>query len=590
VNVRTVMAFAALLVWLVMGCTPVFAEDGEYIVKDGDVLWKIADAYGVTVQEIAESNRLASSDLIHPGQVIIVRQEEPNYLSEEELQKFSKAVAYARQEIDSLNSTLSDIGAKYPEVSTEGNQAYQYINKVLNTKKYFYDIVICDKDTNVLNVATKYDEPWIGLNLARTDRMNELFVDHPVFILKGLASSDGTPFIYASVPYKYEDEAGDNSGWVIAYIDPYTFFSELSTMFIGMDVNIGIVGTDGVTVYDSDMTEIGKNVLTDTVYSGFEELKQLLSEEMIPQERGEGSYHFYSSGMGSAIKKYIQWDSLSVFDKELRIYINTENAGRTDVDSKAVSLREFSQNELQAFGNGKGMLERMFSDWEEHVDDAKAVYEANGEDSEEFLDALRDISVESGIARDVYFVNTEKFISKAYPEYKGGKPWDTVCKYSSGALTLEERPFWIEPYYVASDYDSPVAKMTAMGYPIIIDGTLKGWIISTIRVYELAAQVSQLNSVGEDVNYTLVGSDGAVLYDGDMAEVGENINDSSIYKSIPEFQEFLTNEFMRNSSGEAEYEFYGGGMTRPTKKRIIWTTLSMLGSEFKFSMNSEWDR
>lgn len=587
-NIKKVMVVAALLVCFAMGYTPVFAEDDEYTVKDGDVLWKIAAEHNMTTEEIVEINKLSNPDLIFPGQIIRVKQEKSNYLSEEELQKFSKAVAYAQQEINSLNSALSDIGHKYPEMSVDGNQVYQYMNKTLNTKKYFYDIVICDKDTNILNVATKYDEPWIGLNLKKTDRMNELFVDRPVFILKGLDSSDGTPFIYASVPYK--GKAGNNSGWVIAYIDPYSFFSALSSMFIGMDVNIGIVGTDGVTVYDSDMTEIGKNTLTDTVYSGFEELKQLLSEKMIPQKQGEGSYHFYSSGMGSAIKKYIQWDSLSAFDKELRIYINTEKTGGIDADSNTESLRNFSQNELKAFESGKNVLQTMFSDLQKSVNDAIQVYEINGEESEEFINSLKDISVESGIARDVYFVNTEKYISKAYPVYKSGKPWDTVIKSSSTPVTFKEKPFLIDPCNLAADYDSPVTKIIGMGYPVIKDGNLKGWIISTIRVYELAAQLSKLNSVGEDVNYTLVNRDGTVLYDGDMAEVGENINDSSIYKSIPEFQDFLVNNYMKNPNGEAEYKFYGAGMTKPTKKRIIWTTLNILGNDFKFSMNSEWDR
>ena len=48
------------------------ASDTDYTVQGGDTLLKIAASYGVTVQEIATANKIASSSLIHVGQRIII--------------------------------------------------------------------------------------------------------------------------------------------------------------------------------------------------------------------------------------------------------------------------------------------------------------------------------------------------------------------------------------------------------------------------------------------------------------------------------------------------------------------------------------
>lgn len=48
------------------------AQENSYIVKSGDVLWKIAEMLGSTWQKIAEYNKLKNPHLIYPGQKILI--------------------------------------------------------------------------------------------------------------------------------------------------------------------------------------------------------------------------------------------------------------------------------------------------------------------------------------------------------------------------------------------------------------------------------------------------------------------------------------------------------------------------------------
>lgn len=63
----TVFILVALLVILSIGV--VFA-DSSYVVKSGDVLWKIAAKYNTTYQKLAEYNKISNPNLIFPNQVI----------------------------------------------------------------------------------------------------------------------------------------------------------------------------------------------------------------------------------------------------------------------------------------------------------------------------------------------------------------------------------------------------------------------------------------------------------------------------------------------------------------------------------------
>ena len=47
-------------------------EEESYVVKSGDVLWKIAEKFKTTWQKLAEYNKLKNPHLIFPGQKILI--------------------------------------------------------------------------------------------------------------------------------------------------------------------------------------------------------------------------------------------------------------------------------------------------------------------------------------------------------------------------------------------------------------------------------------------------------------------------------------------------------------------------------------
>jgi hypothetical protein len=52
--------------------------------------------------------------------------------------------------------------------------------------------------------------------------------------------------------------------------------------------------------------------------------------------------------------------------------------------------------------------------------------------------------------------------------------------------------------------------------------------------------------------------------------------------------DYIQNEYQPNREGQAQYEFYGAGMTEIIPKRVVWKTMTFMWNDFKLSMNSEW--
>lgn len=490
-----------------------------------------------------------------------------------EADPLSDGKAYLQEEMDGLQSILEEIGSSVGDAAPGDQAIYAMLNEQLNSKTYFYDILLTDAQTNVTQVASKVDAPFIGLNLKSINTLNELFVDSPMLVIKQNANSDDTPFLYASVPT-------ENGGWVIAYIDPYSFGAEFSSFAIGQDLDLGIMDTNGTNIYTNNMTEIGKNILTDPMYDAFTQMQTLVQKQIIPNQQGQGTYTYNATGSKQAVDKEIKWDTVTAFGQELRVYANTEPGSNSSVSE----LRAFTAEELSWLDQASDYINDEFTTLETLTDAAVSAYQESGPDSPAFSTALAQISQDSLIAKNVVFVDTDNMIVTSFPTYLEGISFD-LYDLDIPSLTSDRQPFITEVNF--SDVQTSALKQLGFVTPVVKDDEIAGYILVQARLFDLAADLSSLKEIGQNVNFMLTDSQGTILYDGDIAEVGKNIYNDDLY-SDGTLQDYLQNEFKTNPEGESSYEFYGAGMTEIIPKEVTWKTITFMWENFKLSMNSEW--
>lgn len=500
--------------------------------------------------------------------------------SNEELFEFTKAKAMISEEMSSLQDILDDITLIYPYIHDDNGKIYHMLNGFINQKEYLYGLTICNDEKIITDVASSYNKKNLGLNLSMFDYSKHLFREQASIFMTTKINDNDIPMILITNPLQLH---GKTIGWSIMFIDAFAFSAHISSMTVGLDINIGILDQTGKMMYDSDVNEVGRNVLDDPIYDGFDALRELIKTDLLVNLSGTGMYEFYTSGMGSKTLKHIKWDTINAFNKHFKIFINTE--------TKSVSEKlytDFTDAHHQAYKKHLEQVEHFFSNIEKDVESSIKICVEKGSNSEAFQTSLNQVYMNNPVVRHLYYINRETMmIERAYPIYETGIAWETFAKSASKVPVLKDKTFYIDTFVISSDYRGAVNKTIGFGVPVIAEGVLKGWVVGAIRIYELAAALLNISETGVDVNYMLLNEDGTTLFEEDIFEVGKNLYTDPIYTDSIALKTFVKDRLLTEPSGSGEYEFYGVGMTKPINKKIVWNSFEFAGSRFIFTMNLE---
>lgn len=166
----------SLLLGLAMILSPSISVHAEtYIVQSGDVLWKIAEKYDKTWQELAEKNQLENPHLIYPGDKIIIPEDI-------ELTNKEKVVAVLESIETGDNSAIEYINPnKYIQhnLSTEdGLEGFGKLLSSLPKGSAKVNVIRAFEDGDYVITQTDYDffGPKVGIDVFRFE--NGLIVEH----------------------------------------------------------------------------------------------------------------------------------------------------------------------------------------------------------------------------------------------------------------------------------------------------------------------------------------------------------------------------------------------------------------------------
>lgn len=93
---------------------------------------------------------------------------------------------------------------------------------------------------------------------------------------------------------------------------------------VGFTVNVWVVQTDGLIIYDNNPNEINLNVLTDEPFIKFPDLLAC-ARNIVAQQSGVGHYTFITKGAKVVHGKSAQWTSAQCGGREWRIVMNFED-------------------------------------------------------------------------------------------------------------------------------------------------------------------------------------------------------------------------------------------------------------------------
>lgn len=146
---------------------------------------------------------------------------------------------------------------------------------------------------------------------------------------------------------------------------------------------------------------------------------------------------------------------------------------------------------------------------------------------------------------------------------------------SSGKPVLSSMFMTVEGFYAVS-----------LAYPVFSsEGQLIGFVSVVLQPYALMRNIIQPRMAGFPSIETLaIQTDGRVIYDKDILQVGKMTFSDPLYQSYPGLLE-LAQRIAHTESGEGSYIFPASLGKDPVKKATTWTTISLHGTEWRLVLS-----
>jgi hypothetical protein len=111
-------------------------------------------------------------------------------------------------------------------------------------------------------------------------------------------------------------------------------------------------------------------------------------------------------------------------------------------------------------------------------------------------------------------------------------------------------------------------------------GNLIGLVDMLIRPESFLSTIIVPEVQGLPIDVWVMQTDGRILYDPDVEEIGRNLFEDPLYQPFTQLLS-LGKKIAVESSGSGYYEFFGRGLIKQVKKKASWVTVGLHGTEWR---------
>ena len=151
-------------------------------------------------------------------------------------------------------------------------------------------------------------------------------------------------FFAVDVEYPVIGSDGKYIGCVSLIFKPEELLSRIvPPLLSGVPVDIWVMEPEGRILYDTDSSEIGRNLFTSPDYRSYPELLKL-GHRIAVNPEGDGSYRYRAHGESSLVTKTAHWESIAFYGASWRvvgIHVQKDKSGsKVKRNAPAMSLEE----------------------------------------------------------------------------------------------------------------------------------------------------------------------------------------------------------------------------------------------------------
>jgi len=223
----------------------------------------------------------------------------------------------AQLELDSLDLDTASVASQLAKTGLSGQDARLVLTQLLGKHNYIVDVAATDPAGVMVTLAPDSYSKFEGTDVSKQDVSIEYNRTRKPMLSKVFKAVEG--FSAVILVWPIVSARNENLGSTSVLFKSEAFFTGIVDPIVkGKDLEIMVMQQDGLSLYDTDKSQIGRNLFTDPMYQTYSDL-QALGKQVAASNSGTGSYSFPPAGGGQAVKKHVYWVSIGLHDTSWRL-------------------------------------------------------------------------------------------------------------------------------------------------------------------------------------------------------------------------------------------------------------------------------
>jgi hypothetical protein len=225
--------------------------------------------------------------------------------------------AITQGQLNDLDMAVADSSYQLSAAGIEGEKARSILLNLTNSSPYFTEATTGSPEGKIVTAEPALFRNSEGTDISKNNATIRLMqtkspIFSPVFrLVEGYDAS--------IISYPVFSASGQFIGAIGAIIKPADLLgSIIEPRLLKTNYSVTVIQTDGLSLYDSDPSQVGKNLFDDPMYQSYPQLLAL-GKNVVAERSGMGSYIFLNKEHDRNVTKEVYWTSVGLHGNEWRL-------------------------------------------------------------------------------------------------------------------------------------------------------------------------------------------------------------------------------------------------------------------------------
>jgi basic membrane protein A and related proteins len=267
---------------------------------------------------------LALKEKIIAGELAVpVVSRDKAVLSQKDLKKvLSQLSGEISTALNNLGKDLEQGAQRLSGKGLTGDDARDVLKRLYNDNPYLIDCETVSDKGIMLAVEPAEHRTSEGADISAQAHMVRLGKTHKPVLSGSFRSVEGPDAVVIHSPVFTSGRLFAGSVSTL-FAPEYLLSGIVGPIASNLPVDIMLMQTDGLIIYDIDTKQIGLNVFNDQLFQPYPELIAV-ARKMAASDEGTGIYRFTRPGGQEAVTKVAYWQTVSLYDTKWRVMIACE--------------------------------------------------------------------------------------------------------------------------------------------------------------------------------------------------------------------------------------------------------------------------